>query len=199
MLTVSRETSERLEIYKSLIRKWNPKINLVATGDLADLQIRHIDDCLAVATLVPASAGLWADLGSGGGFPGLVIAIVKAETDLRFRLVESDGRKAAFLRTVIRETGLRNTEVRAERIEALAPLEADYVSARALAPLPQLMAYLHKHLLPTGKAFLMKGRQWRSEVQAAQADWTFTWTAHPSRTQDGAATLEISGVSRAAT
>ena len=81
---------------------------------------------------------------------------------------------------------------------ALPPLNAAYVSARALAPLRQLMAYLHLHLAPTGTAFLMKGRQWQAEVEDAKAEWSFDYVAHPSRTQDGAVTLEVSGVSHGA-
>ena len=138
------------------------------------------------------------DMGSGGGLPGLVLAIAKADTNLVFTLVESDQRKAAFLRTVIRETGLGNAEVAAKRIETLLPLNAAYASARALAPLRQLMAYLHLHLTPTGTAFLMKGRQWQTEVEDAKREWIFDYVAHPSRTQEGAATLEISGVSHGA-
>lgn len=197
-MTVSRETSERLQIYGDLLVRWNNHINLVAPGSLEDLQTRHIEDCLQVAQLTQAETGKWVDLGSGGGLPGLVLAIAKADTDLSFTLVESDQRKAAFLRTVAREVGLPQVTVLSRRIEALPPLNADYVSARALAPLRQLMAYLHLHLAPTGTAFLLKGRQWQAEVEDAKGEWFFDYVAHPSRTQDGAATLEISGVSHGA-
>ncbi|MCZ0961397.1 16S rRNA (guanine(527)-N(7))-methyltransferase RsmG [Paracoccus benzoatiresistens] len=197
-MTVPRETLERLKIYQDLLLRWNSRINLVAPASVHDIQTRHIDDCLQVSELADASAGHWIDLGSGGGLPGLVLAIAKAETDLVFTLVESDQRKAAFLRTVIRETGLSNTSVVAKRIEALSPLNAAYASARALAPLRQLVAYLHLHLEPTGTAFLMKGRQWQAEVEDARKEWVFDCLAHPSRTQEGAATLEISGVSHGA-
>lgn len=117
---------------------------------------------------------------------------------MTFTLVESDQRKATFLRTVTREVGLPNVTILSGRIEALPPLNADHVSARALAPLRQLMTYLHRHLAPTGKAFLMKGRQWKAEVEDARSEWLFDYVAHPSRTQEGAATLEISGVSHGA-
>jgi 16S rRNA (guanine527-N7)-methyltransferase len=197
-MTVSRETSERLKIYQDLLLRWNSRINLVAPRSLPELRTRHIDDCLQVAALTNASSGHWMDMGSGGGLPGLVLAIAKADTDLAFTLVESDQRKAAFLRTVIRETGLGNAEIAAQRIETLPPLNAAYASARALAPLRQLMAYLNLHLAPTGTAFLMKGRQWQAEVEDAKREWIFDYVAHPSRTQEGAATLEISGVTHGA-
>ncbi|VDS07768.1 16S rRNA methyltransferase GidB [Paracoccus haematequi] len=128
----------------------------------------------------------------------MVMAIAKADTKVAFTLVESDQRKAAFLRTVIRQAGLPRVTVLAQRIEAIPPLNAAYVSARALAPLPQLMAYLDLHLAPSGTAFLMKGRQWKTEIEEAKRDWSFDYVAHPSRTQDGAAILEVSGVKHGA-
>lgn len=197
-MSVSRGTSERLKIYCDLLLRWNKRINLVAPGSLSELQDRHIDDCLQLADLVSSDSGNWVDLGSGGGLPGMVLAIANAHVGIGFTLVESDQRKAAFLRAAIRETGLEKVSVLIKRIEALHPLNADYLSARALAPLPQLMAYLDLHLAPTGTAFLMKGRQWQAEVQDAKREWTFDYVAHPSRTQAGAATLEIRGVSHGA-
>lgn len=197
-MSVSRETSERLEIYEQLLIRWNPRINLVAEGSLADLRARHVQDSLQVGDLMDGAEGHWVDLGSGGGLPGIVLAIAKADTALFFTLVESDQRKAAFLREVIRKTGLKNARVIVDRIEAVPPLNAAYISARALAPLPKLMSYLDLHLAPAGKAYLMKGRQWQSEVEDARIEWNFNCIAHPSRTQEGAATLEISGVSHGA-
>ncbi|WP_207100815.1 16S rRNA (guanine(527)-N(7))-methyltransferase RsmG [Paracoccus shandongensis] len=197
-MSVSRETSERLQIYSDLLVRWNSRINLVAPSSLNDLQTRHIKDCLQVADLAKGIQGQWIDLGSGGGLPGIVLAIAKADTDLSFTLIESDQRKATFLRTVIREVGLTKATVVSHRIESLPPLNAAYASARALAPLRQLMAYLDLHLAPTGQAFLMKGRQWQAEVEDAKAEWSFDYIAHPSRTQDGAVTLEVSGVSHGA-
>ncbi|WP_347138230.1 16S rRNA (guanine(527)-N(7))-methyltransferase RsmG [Paracoccus sp. SSK6] len=197
-MIVSRETADRLSIYAELVRRWNSHINLVSSSTIADLETRHLADCLQVADLAPAKEGVWVDLGSGGGLPGIVLAIAKADTSISFVLVESDQRKAAFLRTVMRETNLTNVVVKAQRIEALDPLNAAFISARALAPLGQLMAYLHLHLAPKGTAFLMKGRQWQSEIEEANTQWRFDWTAHPSRTQEGAAILEISGVTHGA-
>lgn len=196
-MTVPRETQDRLDIYGRMLRHWNERINLVSRTDLTDFQTRHLGDCVQLSALSPVGVHLWVDLGSGGGLPGIVIAISQAGTTTRFVLVESDKRKAAFLRQVVRETGLNNTTVLAERIETADPQEADIVSARALAPLPRLMPYLHRHLAATGRALLLKGRQWQTEVEDARRDWNFDCLAHPSITQDGAAILDISGVSHA--
>lgn len=194
-MTVSRETSGRLILYKQQLIQWNRKINLVSPRDLDSLEERHIQDCLQLARLAPDGVSSWVDMGSGGGLPGLIVAIALADRDIRFILIESDQRKAEFLRHVIRMTGLDHAEVRAERIEAVDPLNASVVSARALAPLPRLMPYLERHLSPSGRAFLMKGRQWQSEVEEARKNWQFACSVHQSETQDGAAVLEISGVS----
>ena len=133
---VSRETVERLETHVALLCKWNPRINLVAASTLAEVWTRHVADSAQLWPLRPPGARLWLDLGSGAGFPGLVVAALAAEEapDLRVRLVESDARKAAFLATVAREADLP-AEVLVERWQRLPPQAADVVSARALAPL----------------------------------------------------------------
>lgn len=194
MSDVSRETAVRLDSYAALIRIWNPRINLIAPATVADLEQRHIADCLQLIDMAQPVSGLWADLGSGGGLPGLVAAIACTGLPMRFVLVESDQRKSAFLRTVIRELGLENASVATARIEALDPLNAAYVSARALAPLPRLMPYLDRHLAKDGQAWLMKGRQWRSELSEARKAWKFHHGSFASRTQDGAAILKISRI-----
>lgn len=193
-MNVSRETRERLDLYAGMVRQWNSHINLVSPGDLDNFASRHLTDCLQLSALCPDNVDLWADLGSGGGLPGLVVAIAHADRNTRFALVESDKRKAAFLRQVARETEITNTTVIARRIEDVEPLNADVVSARALAPLPKLMAYLQRHLSTNGRALLPKGRQWQAEVEEAGREWRFDCRAHPSITQDGAAVLDISGV-----
>lgn len=193
-MTVSRETAERLAIYEALIARWNRRINLVAPSTLPDFHNRHVRDCLQIAELLVNPKGLWADLGSGGGLPGIILAIALADKDLNFTLVESDQRKAVFLRTVLRETGLQRAKVLNDRIEAISALNGAYLSARALAPLPRLMPYLDQHLAPTGRAFLMKGLHWQEEVEAAKRFWAFDYVAHPSQTEAGAAILEVSGV-----
>ncbi|TGN68686.1 16S rRNA (guanine(527)-N(7))-methyltransferase RsmG [Paracoccus liaowanqingii] len=197
MTSVSRETMERLSAYHALVQKWNPKINLVAASTLPDFRSRHLDDSLQLFTLADPKAGLWLDLGSGGGLPGLVVAIMGADRQLSVVLVESDQRKSAFLRTAIRELLLPNASVISERIMSIAPQSADHVSARALAPLPQLLEMVHLHMKPTGTAYLMKGRTWRDESARARHDWRFDLDAVPSSTDPEAAILKVTGVSHA--
>ena len=193
-MDVSRETETLLGEYASLLRKWNPRINLVAPSTLPDLEERHLRDCLQVASLALPQSGTWVDLGSGGGLPGIVMSVAARSTDTDFILVESDGRKAAFLRTVVRELGLEKTQVVSSRIESLDPLKAAYISARALAPLPRLMPYLTQHLAQGGQAWLMKGRQWQEEVNEAAVSWRFSFEAHSSITDNSAAILKIWGI-----
>lgn len=188
-MTVSRETEALLK-YAALIRKWNPAINLVAPSTLSQIDQRHIADSLQLVDLSASAAGRWVDLGSGGGLPGLVVAVCRP--DLAVSLVESDQRKCSFLRNAIRELELANCSVLTGRIEAIETLNADQVSARALAPLPLLLSYVHRHLAPGGRAWLMKGRNWHDEVRDARLAWQFEMIPHPSKTEPGAVIVEIS-------
>jgi 16S rRNA (guanine527-N7)-methyltransferase len=194
---VSRETSDRLERYVALLERWNARINLVARGDIDALWSRHVADSAQLWPLSPAGARHWADLGSGAGFPGLVIAALAAELrpDLRITLVESDVRKAAFLGEAARTMGLAPV-IRAERIEALPPLEADILSARALAPLDDLLAMCERHRRPDGLGLFPKGRSVHDEIAAARRRWRFEPRLHPSGTDSGGAIVEIGALSR---
>ena len=194
MMHVSRETWDELDVYAAMIRKWNARINLVAPSSVPHLQERHIADSLQLVELSQPDAGLWADLGSGGGFPGLVAAIACRDRMTDFILVESDQRKSAFLRSVIRELGLKRAEVISARIEDLNSLKAAYISIRALAPLPRLMPYLVQHLEKNGQAWLMKGRQWQAELDETASHWRFSVESHPSKTDQSAAILKIWGL-----
>lgn len=196
-LHVSRETSARLERYAELLRKWNPRINLVARSTLPDLWARHFADSAQLLRLAPAPVAHWADLGAGAGFPGLVIAILAIETGspARVTLVESDARKAAFLRSVIREIGVP-AEVLTARIEEVPPLAADVISARALADLDTLLGYAVRHLASGGTALLPKGKTWQQELVAAQSKWHFRYRLAKSETEDGPVILRVAGVSR---
>ena len=195
-LGVSRETFERLTIYADLLTRWNPRINLVSKSTLDDLWNRHIRDSLQLLHLPGRKIHQWADLGSGGGFPGLVIALAtepgRPET---VTLVESDQRKATFLRTVLRETGT-TAQVIAKRIEDTPPLGADILSARALADLTRLLAFAERHLSQGGTCLFPKGRTWKSELQSAQQAWHFSCEAIASQTESQAVVLKIEGLSR---
>jgi len=195
-LDVSRETSRRLEIYAALVQKWNPRINLVSRKSLDDLWERHIVDSIQVFRNAP-KASHWVDLGSGGGFPGIVAAILAIEDmpEARFTLIESDQRKSAFLRTAARETGA-NCTVIAKRIEAVDPQNADVLSARALADLSVLLEFAERHLAPGGTALFPKGATWKKELDAARAQWKFDAEPITSQTEPSASILKITGVSR---
>lgn len=193
---VPRETSERLIRFATELRRWNTRINLVGASTLDDIEERHLADSSQIDALVEPR-GHWADLGSGGGLPGLVLAILWQDREVRFTLVESDRRKAAFLRQMVRELALDDVSIIADRIESVDPLGADNISVRALASLPKLMPYLSRHLAPSGRAWLMKGRSWSEELAAAQRDWSFTHRVHPSQTDPDAAILEVSKPSHA--
>lgn len=195
-LDVSRETIERLKDYLSLLEKWNPKINLVSPDTINHAWTRHFIDSAQLAKICNAEAENWVDLGSGGGFPGLVIAILLHERKAKTRvaLVESDQRKCAFLRTVNRELDL-NARIISKRIEDVDCLEADVLSARALAPLTQLLQFSTLHLRSEGIGLFPKGQSWKKELEEAQARWNFSWRAHKSETNPEAVVLEIKDLS----
>jgi len=194
---VSRETIVRLEKLEAVLRKWNPAINLVSPQTLDQIWTRHFLDSAQLLDIIPQPPQHWADLGSGGGFPGLVVCLLAAEKfpQMKTTLVESDKRKAAFLLTALRELGLK-AEVLAARIEALPPLGADVLSARALAPLEQLLSFAERHLGPEGIAVFPKGNRWREEVALAQKTWSFSYEPKPSATDPDSVVLIIKGLQR---
>ena len=196
-LNVSRETLDRLEAFHALVAKWNKSINLVSKSSIPDLWDRHIWDSAQLAQ-ISTSGGVWVDIGSGGGFPGIVTAIFALETapDRKTVLIESDIRKSAFLRTAIRELEL-NAKVLSERIELAHPQQADVMSARALADLTVLLGYADRHLIKGGTALFMKGATWQKEVEMALKSWSFELQSHKSKTNADAAILEIREIERA--
>lgn len=196
-LDVSRETLAALQQYEELVRRWTPAINLVSKATLPDLWDRHIVDSAQIFALCPFSATSWADLGSGGGFPGVVIAILakQLKPDLRVTLVESDLRKATFLRQAAQTLALPVT-VRSSRIEVLDPLNAEVISARALAPLADLLAYADRHLAAGGVAVFPKGARYAEELAEAQKTWAFDVDAQQSLSDADAAILVIRNIHR---
>ena len=194
---VSRETSERLEILVALLRKWSPRINLVGRATLDDTWTRHVLDSAQIFELAPKGARDWLDMGSGGGFPGLVIAALAAEKapEMAVTLVESDVRKCAFLHTAAREMRVKTTVVNS-RIEALAPASRDVVSARALAPLTKLLALAEGQAGPGTICLFPKGAGAASELTEAARDWHIRRRTHPSVTDPSAVILELQEFSR---
>ena len=196
--TVSRETADRLETFARTLRTWNATISLVSRKDVADLWPRHIADSIQLFDLRRPSDRHWVDIGTGGGFPGLVVAILAQEMapDLCVTLVESDRRKAAFLGAAARACGV-TPRILTARAETLAPLGADVLSARALSPLPGLLAHADRHLAGGGRAIFPKGARCEAEIRSALASWRFTVHKIPSRTDPDGVVLVIEGVSRA--
>lgn len=194
-LDVSRETSEKLSAFCALVARWTPAINLVAKSTAADMWNRHLLDSAQIFSLLPPDATHWADLGSGGGFPGLVVAILAEQTApaLSVTLVESDRRKSVFLTEAARTLALR-VKVVTQRIEDVPPLMADVLSARALAPLPVLCGYAARHLAQGGKAIFQKGAAHAEEIAEARKSWSFDLQVHPSKTDAFAVVLEMKAI-----
>lgn len=195
---VSRETFERLETYAAALVKWQKAINLVSPGTIPELWIRHFLDSAQVFDLSPAKDGLWLDIGSGAGFPGLVCAAIAAEKapDLRFTFIESDLRKGSFLRTVAAQMGLK-IGVLTRRIEEAPPQNATILSARALASLTKLLGHAERQLSPNGTGLFLKGATHGHEVEEALETWRMTMESIPSQTADGAVILKIGDIRRA--
>jgi 16S rRNA (guanine527-N7)-methyltransferase len=184
--SVSRETLERLKTYEALLQRWQKTINLVAPSTLTQIWARHFADSAQILALAPPGAKTWVDLGSGAGFPGLVVATLLAEkAQTKVTLVESDSRKAAFLRETARELAVP-VDILPVRIEAAATRvslhRACVVSARALAPLPRLLALAHPFCGPSTTCLFLKGREAQRELQTAEAEWIFQSELVPSST-----------------
>lgn len=198
-LDVSRETEERLTIFVALFQKWAKAINLVAPSTLSEVWNRHIVDSAQIYALRPG-ARIWADLGSGGGFPGIVTGILLAGIgDGWVHLVESNNKKAAFLRTAILETGAR-ASVHAIRIEQAPTVieHCDAISARALADLDLLFEFglPWAERNPDLSFFLHKGRDYQREVDKALGRWRFDLVKHASVVEPDSVVLEIVKLSR---
>ena len=197
---VSRETLERLERYAALLEKWNRAINLVARGSLVDLWRRHMLDSAQLWPLLPTVRGRpWRilDLGSGAGFPGLVLAIMGVpERGAEVHLVESDEKKAAFLREAARIAEAPVT-LHVQRIESLAPFPVDAVTARACAPLPRLLDYAAPFLgnYPSGAkaplGLFLKGRDIDQELTKVPEKWKMRIDLISSRTEPAARIVRI--------
>ncbi|WP_224816656.1 16S rRNA (guanine(527)-N(7))-methyltransferase RsmG [Hasllibacter sp. MH4015] len=189
---VSRETLDRLTSYHELLLKWQTTINLVASSTLDAAWNRHFVDGIQLWDHAPNPQGHWLDLGSGGGFPGLVVAAIAHEQapDLRITLVESDIRKCGFLREAARAMGIK-VNVLSRRIEDIPPQHADVISARALAGLPRLMELALPHLAPDGALLFPKGESYADELEKIPPEWHTTTDVLPSITDPSAVILRI--------
>ena len=183
--------------YAELLAHWQARTNLISPSTLPLLWSRHFADSAQIRDLAP-EARLWLDLGSGAGFPGLVIAILQTgQPDFRMHLVESNGKKCAFLAEVARATGAP-VDIHAMRIEQLGEsahsLKPDVVSARALAPLPRLFELAHPLFGPRTTGLFLKGREAQAEIKAANMDWDFAATLHPSLTAVDSHIVEVAAL-----
>jgi 16S rRNA (guanine527-N7)-methyltransferase len=197
-LDVSAQALSKLDGLLGLVEKWNPAINLVAQGSLSDAWQRHVVDSAQLFEHVPRQARTLADFGSGAGFPGLVLAILAQDSlpNLRVTMIESDKRKATFLSQAARQLSVSVT-VRTDRAEVLAPLSADVVTARALAPLVNLCRIAARHLVPGGIAIFPKGSQADHEVTEAAGQWQFDLRHQQSRTDPAAQILTLERIHHA--
>lgn len=187
---VSRETLERLEIYAALLIQWQSRINLVGRSTIDDLWHRHMLDSAQLLPLLPDRVRVLVDLGSGAGFPGLVLAVLGVP---EVHLVESDSRKAAFLREVSRETATP-VILHAERIERVPPFPADAITARALAPLAVLLPLAARFAAPHTVCLFPKGQDIARELTAASKNKRLRIDAIPSITDPSATILRIGGL-----
>ena len=191
-IEASAESLDRLAEFERMLRIWNRSINLVSRSSLEDCRRRHFQDSAQLFRYRPCGAGSWLDLGSGGGFPGIVLAClgVKQWHETRFVLVESNRKKHLFLSTVIRNLEINAVALRA-RVEEIDPCHADVVSARALAPLSDLLGYADRHLASNGLCVFPKGKQFEAEITAATESWRFELQRKPSATSSSSAILLI--------
>lgn len=198
LVPVSRETAARLDEFVALLLRWQKAVQLVAPSTLPRLWTRHIADSLQIIEHAPA-AKRWIDLGSGGGFPGLVVAIALADApETIVHLVESDTRKAAFLREAARIIGAP-AEVHAERIESVAERfagDVEIVTARALAPLARLLELAAPLLSGGARGIFLKGQDVDNELTQAAKSWNITAKTFPSRTDSRGRILIVDRVMR---
>lgn len=185
--SVSRETLQRLDRYAELLKEWNKKFNLVAESTIPELWTRHFLDSAQIMHFIPDGAKTLADMGSGAGFPGVVLSILGLP---EVHLVESIGKKADFLRTVSRETHL-NIHVHQCRIESLHNFKVDVVTARALKPLPELMGLAKPLMKKASYCIFLKGQNVQDELTESAQSWTFDYATSPSISDPSGSVLII--------
>jgi 16S rRNA (guanine527-N7)-methyltransferase len=195
---VSQETAARLDCYVALLLEWQAKTNLVAASTLPHLWTRHISDSLQLLALVPL-AKTWVDLGSGGGFPGVVLACALAETpDAMVHLVERNAKKAAFLREALRVTNSPGTVHLTDIGDSVDRITGpvDCVTARAVAPLHQLIGFAAPWVSRGAKALFLKGQDVEAELTEATKYWSITPRLHSSRTGGQGWIVELDHIER---
>ncbi len=190
---VSRETLARFRIYAELLCRWQKAINLVGPSTVPDLWRRHFADSAQLFELVPSTARVLVDLGSGAGFPGMVLALLGVP---EVHLIEADRRKATFLREVARATGATVT-VHADRIEAVPPFAADVITSRACAPLEKLLGLAEPFRRTDTLGLFLKGKTVNRELTQANKVWDINAVIRPSQTDPDGSILLIQEWARA--
>ena len=196
-LDVSRETLDALKCFEDLVVLWNPAIKLISNSSVFDLCSRHIIDSAQLFLFTMPDEGLWLDVGSGGGFPGIVVSIIAKELapGLRVVLVESDKRKCVFLRTVIRELGL-SVKVINDRIENVKFDEVVYLSARALRNLNSLLFIVENNVSRETVCVFPKGRSYKKELVESHKNWKFDLNLIDSITSEDSKVIVLRGLER---
>ncbi|MFN4183184.1 MAG: 16S rRNA (guanine(527)-N(7))-methyltransferase RsmG [Hyphomonas sp.] len=189
---VSRETLTRIDCVTATLDVWRQKSNLIGPKEWPQIWTRHVGDSWQLLDHIPESARV-VDLGSGAGFPGLIIAAARPSGHVT--MIESVGKKCAFLNAAIQEAGL-NASVHQGRVEAAPPLRAEFVTARAFAPMPELLDYAAPWLRKGATGIFPKGERWNEELTAARQRWNFAHEAIPSRSGGSGVILIVREVAR---
>lgn len=192
---VPGDTLGRFQAYLEVLERWQRRINLVGAASLKDPWRRHFLDSAQLVPLLPAEARVVCDLGSGAGFPGLVLAILGRGGGREFHLVESSERKCAFLRETSRITGA-GAIIHHCRVEKLSGISADVITARAVAPLAKLLQYAIPILAKHGQCLFLKGKGWREELTAAEKNWIIKESHIPSISDPSGTILKMEAISR---
>ncbi len=183
---VPRETFLRLEAYVGVLEKWQKTINLVGRTTVSDIWKRHIIDSIQLIKYIPKEAAV-ADIGSGAGFPGLVLAILGVNN---MTLIESDARKVAFLREAVRITEAE-VDIIHQRVEGVSLTPISVITARALAPIDKLLFMIEKTLTKEHNILLLKGKSYKEEIRLSLSRWAFDYEVFPSITDSNSAVLSL--------
>lgn len=194
---VSRETVAKLKAYEALVKEWNEKFNLISKSSVENIWQRHILDSVQLCQFISKEDKILCDLGSGAGFPAIVLAIISEQSfpDLKVYMVESIGKKAMFLNEVISKLNL-SAEVIHDRIEKIKLKNIDIITSRALAALPKLLEYAAPLSKQNTKFVFPKGTSWEEEVKNAKQHWSFECDAVQSQTEENAKILFIKNIGR---
>ena len=190
-LNVSRETLDLFSLYAETLAKWQAKINLISGKTINDLWERHFLDSAQLYSLLPSGTKSILDIGSGAGFPGMVLALMGVKN---VTLVESDLKKCLFLSEVLRQTG-KHANIINCRIEEFDGGYFDIITARALAPMDKLLSYINPHFGPTTRGVFLKGERLDRELTKAKKQWKLKYKTFPSITDDGGSIIIVEKIS----